>query len=52
MGVIKYINNQLINKGLRVGDEVSFQPESEYEFYVDGEKLYRMFTNNITLKFG
>ncbi len=52
MGIIKYINNQLLAMGLKVGDEVSFQPESEYEFFVDGEKLYRMFTNNITLKFG
>jgi len=51
MGIIKYINNQLLAMGLKVGDEVSFQPESEYEFFVEGEKLYRMFTNNITLKF-
>ncbi len=34
--------------GLNVGDEISYQPESEYEFNVDGERLYRMFTNNIT----
>jgi len=52
MGTIKYINDQLIRMGLKVGDQVSFQPESEYEFHVEGEKLYRMFTNNITLKFG
>ena len=52
MGTIKYINNQLLNMGLKEGDEVSFQPESEYEFKVEGEKLYRMFTNNITLNFG
>lgn len=47
-GTIKYINDELISMGLKVGDEVSYQPESEYEFNVDGEKLYRMFTNNIT----
>ncbi len=52
MGKIKYINNQLIKLGLKEGDEISFQPESEYEFNVEGEKLYRMFTNNITLKVG
>ena len=42
-------NNELKNKGLSVGDLISFQPDSEYEYTVDGEKLYRMFTNNITL---
>ena len=47
-GTIKYINDQLLNLGLNVGDEISYQPESEYEFNVDGERLYRMFTNNIT----
>ena len=48
-GTIKYINNQLLSMGLNVGDEISYQPESEYEFNVDGERLYRMFTNNITM---
>jgi len=43
---LKTSGNQLINKGLRVGDEVSFQPESEYEFYVDGEKGVEVKTNN------
>lgn len=28
---------------------VSFQPDSEYEFKVDGEKLYRMFDKNICI---
>ena len=48
-GTIRYINDQLKSFGLNEGDEVSFQPESEYEFTVDGEKLYRMFTDNITI---
>tara|TARA_R100000935_G_scaffold36672_1_gene57668 strand:+ start:1629 stop:2192 length:564 start_codon:yes stop_codon:yes gene_type:complete len=50
-GTIKYINKELLSLGLKIGDEVSYQPDSEYEFEVDGEKLYRMFTNNITLVF-
>jgi len=49
IGVVKYINQELIDKGVKEGDEISFEPESEYEFTVDGEKLYRMFTNNITM---
>ena len=48
-GVIKYTNKQLEQLGINEGDEVCFTPDSEYEFYVDSEKLYRMFTNNITL---
>ena len=49
IGTIKYINKELEDMGVKVGDEISFTPESEYEFYVEGEKLYRMFTNNITM---
>ena len=49
MGIVKYNNKELKNLGVRVGDEVSFTPESEYEFYVEDEKLYRMFTDNITM---
>jgi hypothetical protein len=47
-GTVKYINKELEVFGVQEGDEVSFQPESEYEFRVDDEILYRMFTNNIT----
>ena len=49
VGTIRYINEQLEAFGLKEGDEISFKPESDYEFTVDGEKLYRMFTDNITL---
>lgn len=49
VGIIKYINQELINKGVKEGDKISFTPNSEYEFRVDNEKLYRMFTNNITM---
>jgi hypothetical protein len=48
-GIVKYSNQELDNKGVMVGDLISFQPDSEYEYNVEGEKLYRMFTNNITL---
>lgn len=49
IGVIKYPNKTLIERGIVQGTKISFQPDSEYEFIVDGEKLYRMFDNNITL---
>ena len=49
VGLVKYTNKYLLKQGIKNGDKVSFQPDSEYEFVVDGEKLYRMFENNITL---
>ena len=47
-GTIKYINKQLLSLGVKENDVIIYQPESDYEFKVDGELLYRMFTNNIT----
>ena len=49
IGVVKYINEQLLKLGVKEGNEVIFEPESEYEFTVENELLYRMFTNNITV---
>lgn len=50
IGTVRYLNKELESLGVGVGDEVSFEPDSEYEFEVDGEKLYRMFTKNIVIK--
>lgn len=50
VGILRYSNNILDSMGLSQGDKVSFKPESEYEFDVDGEKLYRIFTSMITMK--
>jgi len=51
-GTIKYNNEELKALGVNEGDEISFQPNSEYVFTIDDEKLYRMFTNNITITNG
>jgi len=50
MGKMKYVNDYLISQGVLPGDKVCFQPDSKYEFTVDGEKLYRMFDHQITIK--
>tara|TARA_R110000824_G_scaffold365097_2_gene553586 strand:- start:2028 stop:2603 length:576 start_codon:yes stop_codon:yes gene_type:complete len=50
VGKIKYINSELESFGLKEGDTISFQPESEYEFKVEGKKLYRMMTLNICVQ--
>ena len=49
-GEIVYPNKRLKSQGINPGDKVIFQPDSEYEFFVDGELLYRMYDNNITIK--
>ena len=48
VGKVRYINNTLLSYGINVDDIVSFKPESEYEFDIDGEKLYRVRTDWIT----
>jgi len=50
MGEMVYPNSYLEKQGVGPGCPVSFQPDSEYEFEVDGEKLYRMFDHQITLR--
>jgi hypothetical protein len=50
VGIMRYPNDYLTGQGIESGDAVTFCPESEYEFTVDGEKLYRMFDHQITCK--
>jgi hypothetical protein len=50
MGIMKYPNDYLLSRGVNSGDHVCFSPDSEYEFEVDGEKLYRMYDHQITVK--
>jgi hypothetical protein len=50
LGKMKYSNKYLKSQGVKNGDTVSFTPESEYEFYVDDELLYRVYDHQITLK--
>ena len=48
-GTLVYLNAELKRLGLKAGDVVSFQPDSEYEFNIEGDKLYRMYDSNICL---
>lgn len=48
-GIMMYPSKQLVEAGVNKGDKVCFQPDSEYEFNVDGEKMYRMFSHQITM---
>ena len=50
VGELVYSNDYLKSLGMSVGDVIGFTPGSEYEFNIDGEKLYRMYDHQITLK--
>lgn len=50
MGIMAYPNDYLISHGISANDVICFKPDSEYEFTVDGEKMYRMFDHQITMK--
>ena len=45
-GIVKYSDGTV-----KVNDLVGFRPSSEYEFIVDGERLYRALSNFITIKY-
>ena len=45
-GIVKYSDGTV-----EVDDLVGFRPSSEYEFIVDGERLYRVLSNFITIKY-
>ena len=45
-GIVKYSDGTV-----EVDDLIGFKPGSEYEFVVDGERLYRVLSNFITIKY-
>ena len=45
-GIVKYSDGTI-----EVNDLVGFTPNSEYEFIVDGERLYRVLSKFITIKY-
>jgi len=45
-GIIKYSDGTV-----KVNDLIGFRPGSEYEFVVDGKRLYRILSNFITIKY-
>ena len=50
VGIIKYIENNNI-KNINIGDLVGFIPGVEYEFIINNERLYRILTQHITIKY-
>ena len=48
-GILRYVDPDL--KQVNKNDIIGFNPGSEYEFIIDKEKLYRVSTNSITIKY-
>jgi hypothetical protein len=48
-GILKYSNSSLEAVGLTPGDLVVFTPNSEFEFIIEGERLYCMKSNDIAV---
>ena len=46
IGIVKYSDGTV-----KKGDLVGFRPSSEYEFIIDGKRLYRVLSNFITIKY-
>ena len=47
-GIIKYKDN---SDFINIGDKVGFTPWSEYEFIINKERLYRVMTKEISIKY-
>ena len=50
-GVLKYLGSDLKSFNLNNEDIIGFTPNSEYEFLIDGERLYRIPINSISIKY-
>ncbi len=51
-GVLKHVGSDLRDFGLDNDDLIGFTPNSEYEFVIDNERLYRVPINSISIKYG
>ena len=51
VGVIKQVDTRLKDFGIKENDLVGFIPNSEYEFVIDGQRLYRVLSNHISIKY-
>ena len=49
VGIVKYSNKSLEALGITPGTLITFTPDSEFEFIIEGERLYCMKSNDIAL---
>jgi hypothetical protein len=51
IGIIKYADHTLLKNGIKPGSLVGFKPTANYEFIINNERLYRVRTESITIKY-
>ena len=51
VGILKYGNSSLESIGINEEDLVGYTPNGEYDFIVDGKRLYCMKSNDIVIKY-
>ena len=51
VGVLKHLGSDLKQLNLKNNDLIGFTPNSEYEFVIDNERLYRIPINSISIKY-
>jgi len=51
IGILKYGNSALEALEINEGDVVGYKPNGEYEFVVNGKRLYCMKSNDIVIKY-
>jgi hypothetical protein len=50
-GVLKHVGSDLRDFGVEDNDLIGFTPNSEYEFVIENERLYRVPLNSISIKY-
>ena len=51
IGIVKYADESLLKNDIKADSLVGFKLGSEYEFIIEGQRLYRVPTNLITIKY-
>lgn len=51
IGILKYDNSSLNELNINRGDLVGYTPYGEFDFIIDGERLYCMKSNDIVIKY-
>ena len=47
IGIAKYVNSELTNQGINVGDKIVFRKFANYLFEIFGQRLYMMRNNRV-----
>ena len=52
LGVLRYVNEDLLSLGLSEGDLIGFSDFNNYEFMLGDEKLFRVISNQVNVCYG